>query len=232
MTEFVLAVQIEGDTHVLAVEVIDAAGIRCPLRFLLGMDKIFIGGDELVSVHPVVKTYCPFEHQIHYGSENQGVRCLETAHRFPVVLQGLRLVHKCLHPGIFVLAGRIDIRIVAYGVPVRIGVGEVGGSRTLGKPQSGVTSFIAVPAAAEILDRHAERVLVFQPPGNRDTRPESQVIFPVLVGVVYQCTGIIAHAETEAETIFLAASVHRDPVFLIEACLVQQILGSLEIIEL
>ena len=158
--------------------------------------------------------------------------CLKTTYRFFIVLQCFGLVHKCFHPAVFVLVRRIYVGIVTHDTPVRSRVGEIGGCRTLGKPQAGISSLIAVAATPEILDCHAERILVFYPLVYFGTRPETQTVFPVFIDIVYQRPGIVAHTETKAETVFFVSSVHRQGIFLIKACLVQQIFGALEIIEL
>ena len=126
------------------------------------MDQVFIRCDDLVAVQAVIQADSPFEGQIFQRGIDNRMGSLEPADRLPVVLQSLGLIDKSLHLLVFVIICCVNVRIEAYRDSVRIQIGEIGGSRSFGKPQAGVASLIAVPAASEIFDGHTEGILIFK----------------------------------------------------------------------
>ena len=74
--------------------------------------------------------------------------------------------------------------------------------------------------------------MVFKHPVELDVRPEPHVIFAILVAIVYQRAGVLAHACPKAVAILVGSSVKPETVFLLQAGLVEQLLGPLEVVKL
>ena len=156
MVKLVLCVDVGGESEVIAVEIVDATGIRRTHMLLTNMNEILVGHDFLVVVSPIVYSKNAFNGELGQWLVEQGVRCLEMFGRLAIVLQSLGFVHKGSHLLKRVTIGSIDVGRISLLMAFGIGKLEAAGSTALREPQSRIETLIAIAAAVIIIGHKAE----------------------------------------------------------------------------
>ena len=156
MVKLVLCVDVGSESEVIAVEIVDATGIRRTHMLLTNMNEILVGHDFLVVVSPIVNSKNAFNDELRQWLVEQGVRCLEMFGRLSIVLQSLGFVHKGSHLLKRVIIGNIDVGRISLLMTMGIGKLEAAGSTALREPQSRIEALIAIATAVIIIGHKAE----------------------------------------------------------------------------